>query len=126
MQRLPGKEPTQSWMCSGGARSPGNTEKGSLRGGGGALCSSFLQEATGRSLEDFDVLDVDEATPYLQGTLVLKAPEGPGHGFAVGPDHGAKVLVGVAGRYADLPWELHPLSLDEEEDQARKPRRHLF
>src|SRR5215210_8149535 len=32
----------------------------------------------------------------------------------------------VACGYADLPWDLHPLALDEKEDQARKPRWHLF
>src|SRR5829696_5019451 len=115
MQRLPGKEPTPIWMCSGG-RSPGNTE-GSLRGG--ALCSSFLQQAPGRTLEDFDVLDVDEATPELDGPVVLQAPESPGYSLAVGPYHGAQVLVGVASGYANLPWDLHSLALDEEEDEAR-------
>src|SRR5215210_7294213 len=116
-QRLPGTEPMRIWMCSGGARCPGNPES-SLRG---APCSSFLQEPPGRSLQGFDVLDVDDATPDLEGTLVLQAPECPRHSFAVGPDHGAKVLVGVAGWYANLPWDLLPLALDEEEDEARKP-----
>src|SRR5215218_9451136 len=109
-------------MCSG-ARGPGNPEQSSFLLG--ALFSSFLQEAPGRSLEGFDVIDVDEASPDLQSPLVLKPPESPGHSFAVGPDHGAKVLVAVAGWYADLPWDLHPLALDEKEDQASKPRWHL-
>src|SRR5215208_1266818 len=39
----------------------------------GALCS-FLQEATGRPFEGFDVIDVDEATPDLECSLVLQAP----------------------------------------------------
>src|SRR5215208_7603851 len=86
----------------------------------------ILQEASGRSLEGFDIIDVDEASPDLDRSLVLKAPECPGHSFPVGPDHGAKVLVSVAGGYADLPWGLHPLALDEKEDQARKPCWHLF
>src|SRR5215203_3089680 len=111
------------WMCSGGARRPGNAEEGRLLG---ALFSCFLQEAPGSSLEGLDVFDVDEATPDLQSPLVLKAPESPCHSFAVGPDHGTKVLVGVACGYADLSWDLHPLALDEKEDQARKPRWHLL
>src|SRR5215213_1738879 len=110
------------WMCSG-ERRPGNAE-GRLRGG--ALSLPFLQKPPGRSLEGLDVFDVDETPPDLEGPLVLKAPEGPGHGFAVGPYHGTKMLVGVACGYADLPWDLHPLALDEEEDQARKPRWYLF
>src|SRR5215210_189902 len=123
-QSLPGAEPMRIWVCSGGARSPGNPEESRLRGG--ALCSSFLQEPPGRSLEGFDVFDVDEASPDLQGPLVLKTPESPCHSFAVGPYHGAKVIVAVAGWYAYLPWDLHPLALDEEEDEASKPRWHLF
>src|SRR5215213_5710270 len=111
------------WMCSGGARRPGNPES-SLRGG--ALCFSFLQEAPGRSFQGLDVFDVDEASPDLEGTLVLKAPECPGHRLPVRPDHGAKVLVGVAGGYAYLPWDLHSLALDKKEDEARKPCWHLF
>src|SRR5215218_9281731 len=111
------------WRCSG-ARGPGNAEEGRLRGG--ALCSCFLQEAPGRSLEGFDVFDVDEASPDLQSPLILQPPESPGNSLPVGPYHGAEVLVGVAGGYANLPWDLHPLALDEEEDEARKPRRHLF
>ena len=86
----------------------------------------FLQEAPGRSLEGFDVIDVDEASPELQSSLVLKATESPCHRLPVGPDHGAKVLVGVAGWYTDLPWDLHPLALDEKEDEARKPCWHPF
>ena len=65
-----------------------------------------------------DVFDVDEASPELKSPLVLKTPEGPGHGFAVGPDHGAQVLVGVAGGYANLPGNLYPLALDKKEDEA--------
>ena len=105
-------------MCSGGARRPGNAEKCRLRGGGAPSYSFLLQEPPGRTLEGFDVIDVDEATPDLQGSFVLKAPEGPGHRLPVGPDHGAQVLVGVAGGYADLPWDLHPLALDEKEYEA--------
>src|SRR5215211_4666089 len=32
----------------------------------------------------------------------------------------------VAGRDANLPWDLHALALYEEEDEASKPRWHLF
>src|ERR671910_3337184 len=103
-------------MCSGAARRPGNAEQSSLLLG--ALCSSFLQEAPGRSLEGFDVIDVDEAAPDLQSPLVLKPPESPGHCLPVRPDHGAKVLVGVTSGYADLPGDLHPLALHEKEDEA--------
>src|SRR5829696_3172038 len=88
--------------------------------------SPFVQQAPGRSLEGFDVFDVDEASPDLEGSLVLQAPECPGHSLPIGPDHGAKVLMGVAGGYANLPWDLYPLALDEKEDEARKPCWHLF
>src|SRR5215208_4465908 len=111
-------------MCSGGARRPGNAEQSSLLLG--ALFSPFLQQAPGRSLEGFDVIDVDEASPDLQSPLVLKPSESPGHSLPVRSYHGAKVLVGVAGGYADLPWDLHPLALDEKEDEASKPRWHPF
>src|SRR5215212_9805870 len=111
------------WMCSGGARRPGNAEEGRLLG---ALCSSFLQEAPGRSFEGFDVFDVDDTSPDLQSTLILKPPESPGHSLPVRPDHGAKVLVSVACRDANLPWDLHPLALDEKEDEASKPCSHPF
>ena len=57
----------------------------------------FLQKAPGRSFQGFDVIYVDEASPELQSPLVLQPPECPGHCLPVGPDHGAKVLVGVAG-----------------------------
>src|SRR5215218_1369052 len=110
-------------MCSG-ARGPGSPEQSSLLLG--ALCSSFLQEAPGRPLKGFDVIYVDEASPELQSSLVLKPPESPGHRLPVGPDHGAKVLVGVTSGYADLPRDLHPLALDEKEDEASKPRWHPF
>src|SRR5215207_826173 len=109
-------------MCSG-ARGPGNAEQSSLLG---ALSSSFLQEASGSSFEGFDVIDVDEAPPDLQSSLVLQPPESSGHSLPIGTDHGAKMLVAVAGRYANLPWDLHPLALDEKEDEARKPRWHPF
>src|SRR5215213_3458216 len=109
-------------MCSG-ARGPGNAEQSRLLG---ALCSSFLQEAPGRSLEGFDVIDVDEASPDLQSPLVLKPPESSCHSLPIGPDHGAEMLVAVAGWYPNLPWSLHSLALDEKEDQARKPRWHLL
>src|SRR5215208_2776749 len=111
-------------MCSGAAIRPGNAEQSHLLLE--ALCSSFLQEAPGSSLEGFDVIYVDEASPDLDRSLVLKPTECPGHSFAVGPDHGAKVLVAIAGRYADLSGDLYPLALYEKEDQARKPCWHLF
>ena len=96
-------------MCSG-ERRPGNAEKG--RPLGGALSYfCFLQEPPGRPLEGIDVFDVDHATPDLQCSLVLKAPEGPRHGLPVGAYHGAEVLVGVAGRYAYLPRDLNPFAL---------------
>src|SRR5215212_3882567 len=113
-------------MCSGGARRPmGKCPRDAGSYLGEAL-SLFLQEAPGRSFQGLDVFDVDEASPDLEGTLVLKAPECPGHRLPVRPDHGAKVLVGVAGGYAYLPWDLHPLALDKKEDEARKPCWDLF
>src|SRR5215213_3943765 len=112
-------------MCSGRARRRGNTES-RLRGGGALSYSFLLQEPPCRPLEGLDVFDVDEATPELHSALVLQTSEGPGHRLAVGSYHGAEVLVCVAGGYPDLPWDLHPLALDEEEDEARKPRWYLF
>src|SRR5829696_4094515 len=88
--------------------------------------SPFLQQAPGSSFEGFDVIDVDETSPDLQSSLVLKPTESPCHSLPIGPDHGAQMLVGVAGRYADLPWDLHPLALYEKEDEARKPCWHPF
>src|SRR5215203_3115315 len=117
-QPLRGIEPTRSWMCSGRARRRGNTES-RLRGGGVLSYSFLLQEPPGSTLEGLDVLDIDEAPPELDGSLVLQASESPRHRLPIGPYHGAKVLVGVAGRYPDLPGDLHPLALDEEEDEAR-------
>jgi len=91
----------------------------------GEALSLFLQESPGSTLEGFDVFDVDDAPPDL-GTLVLKAPESPRHSLPVRPDHGAEVIVGVAGWYADLAGDLHSLALDKKEDEASKPRWHLF
>src|SRR5215208_1968982 len=86
----------------------------------------FLQEAPRSSFEGFDVIDVDETAPDLEGYLVLQPPECPCNSLPVRPDHGAKMLVGVAGGYANLPWDLHPLALDEKEDEASKPCWHPF
>jgi hypothetical protein len=110
------------WICSGEVRRPENGEESSLLG---ALSYSFLQKPPGSFLEGFDVFDVDEASPDLEGPLVLKPPESPGHSLPIGPDHGAKVLMSVACGYANLPWDLYPLALNEKEDQARKPCWHL-
>src|SRR5829696_526946 len=88
--------------------------------------SLFRQQAPGRSLEGFDVFDVDEASPDLQSPLFLQPPESPGNSLPVRPDHGAKVLMGVAGRYANLPWDLYSLALYEKEDEACEPRWHLL
>src|SRR5215212_2211809 len=88
--------------------------------------SLFPREAASSSLEGFDIFDVDEASPDLECPLILKAPESSGHSLPIGPDHGAYVLVGVAGGDANLTRHLHPLALDEEEDEASEPRRHLF
>src|SRR5215203_6926418 len=88
--------------------------------------SPFLQEASSSSLEGSQVFDVDVAPPDLEGTLVLQPPESSGHSLPVRPDHGAEVLMSVACGYANLPGSLHPLALDEEEDQASEPCWHLF
>src|SRR5215217_4533896 len=112
------------WMCYGEPRRPGNPEQSSLLLG--ALCSSFLQKPPGRSLEGLDVIDVDEASPDLQSPLVLQPPESSRHSLPVGPDHSAKVLMAVASGYPNLPGNLHPLALDEKEDQASKPCWHLL
>src|SRR5215207_6018411 len=91
-RRPPSTGRTRIWMRSGRARRSGRKWPRGAEGhsGGGGLFSSFLQETPGRPLEGFDVLDVDETSPDLECSLVLKTPEGPGHGFAVGPDHGAQ------------------------------------
>src|SRR5215203_361382 len=88
--------------------------------------SLFLQEASSSSLEGSQVFDVDEAPPDLEGTLVLQASECSCHSLPIGSDHGAKVLMSVACGYANLPGSLHPLALDEKEDQASEPCWHLF
>src|SRR5215216_4380263 len=49
----------------------------------------FLQEAPGHSFQGFDVIDVDETSPDLQSSLVLKPTECPCNSLPVGPDHGA-------------------------------------
>src|SRR5215207_9556926 len=49
----------------------------------------FLQEPPGSSLEGFDVIDVDEASPDLECSLVLQSPEGPGHSLPIRTYHGA-------------------------------------
>ena len=103
------------WICSGEVRRPENGEVSSLLG---ALCYSFLQKPPGSSLEGSQVIDVDEATPDLEGPLILQPPESPGHSLPIGPDHGAKVLMSVACGYANLPGSLHPLALDEEEEES--------
>ena len=91
----------------------------------GSLPSSSKRRSSS-SLESSEVFDVDEAPPELEGTLVLQASECSGHSLPIGPDHGAKVLMSVACGYANLPGSLHPLALDEEEDQASEPCWHLF
>src|SRR5215208_7648701 len=129
-QRLPGSWLAPIWIDSGAQTPPWEPWEARRRCLREALLREtlplFLQEAPRSSFEGFDVIDVDEASPYLQSSLVLKTPEGPGHRLPVRPYHGAKVLVGVAGGYANLPWDLHPLALDEKEDEARKPCWHPF
>src|SRR5215204_6297714 len=128
-QSLPGSWLAPIWIDSGAETLPWEPWEAQRQGLGEVLLREtsplFLQQAPGRSLEGFDVIDVDEAPPDLEGSLVLKPPESPGHSLPIGPDHGAKVLVTVAGWYANLPWDLHSLALDEKEDQARKPCWHL-
>src|SRR5215204_6355423 len=118
-QCLPGSGLAPIWIDSGAQTPPWEpwTARRCLR----EALPLFLQEAPGSSLEGFDVIDVDEATPDLDDPLVLQASESPRHRLPVGTDHGAQVLVGVAGRYADLSGDLHPLALDEEEDEASEP-----
>src|SRR5215211_4816105 len=119
-QCLPGSWLAPIWIDSGAETRPWEPWKARrcLREGG----PLFLQEAPGHSFEGFDVFDVDEAPPDLECPLILQPPESPGNSLPVRPDHGAKVLVGIAGGYADLRGDLYPLALDEEEDEARKPR----
>src|SRR5215213_7666743 len=124
-QSLPGSGLAPIWIDSGAQTrpwEPWEARRWCLREG----LPLFLQQAPGHSLEDFDVIDVDEAPPDLQSSLVLQSTECPRHSLPVGPYHGAKVLVGVAGGYANLPWDPNPLALYEEEDEASQPRWHLF
>src|SRR5829696_6974533 len=124
-QSLPGSGLAPIWIDSGAQTrpwEPWEARRWCLREG----LPLFLQQAPGRPFEGFDVIDVDEAPPDLHRSLVLEVPECPGHSLPIGPDHGAKVLMGVAGGYANLPWDLHPLALHEEEDEASKPCWHLF
>src|SRR5215211_3757566 len=123
-QCLPGSWLAPIWIDSGAQTRPWEPWK--VRRCLREALPLFLQEAPGRSLEGSDVIDVVEAPPDLEGSLVLEPPECPGHSLPIGPDHGAEVLVSVAGRYADLPGDLYSLALDEKEDEAREPCRHLF
>src|SRR5215213_2356779 len=129
-QSLPGSWHAPIWIDSGAQTPPWEPSEARRWCLGEVLLREalplFLQEPPGSSLEGFDVIDVDEAPPDLECSLVLQAPEGPGHRLPVGPDHGAKVLMSVAGGYANLPWDLYPLALYEKEDQASKPRWHLL
>src|SRR5215203_872765 len=127
---LPGSWLAPIWIDSGAKTLPWEPWEAQRRCLGEVLLREtfplFLQQAPGSSFEGFDVIDVDEAPPDLEGSLVLQPPESSGHSLPIGTDHGAKMLVAVAGRYANLPWDLHPLALDEKEDEARKPRWHPF
>src|SRR5215208_7016610 len=129
-QCLPGSWLAPIWIDSGAETRPWEPWEARRRCLREALLrealSPFLQQAPGSSLEGFDVIDVDEASPDLEGSLVLQASECPGHRLPVRPDHGAKVFVAVTSGYADLPWDLHPLALDEKEDEASKPCWHPF
>src|SRR5215211_2030575 len=49
----------------------------------------YLQQASGRPFEGFEVIDVDETAPNLECPLVLQASECPGHSLPIRPDHGA-------------------------------------
>src|SRR5215213_7515893 len=101
-RRPPGSWLAPIWIDSGAQTPPWEPWEARRRCLREAL-PLFLQQAPSRSFEGFDVIDVDEATPELEGSLILKAPECSRHRLPVGPDHGAQVLVGVAGGYADLP-----------------------
>ena len=50
---------------------------------------------TGDSLKGLDIPDVDDASPQLYGSFILKRGESPGNRLPVSPDHGAQTLVGV-------------------------------
>src|SRR5215211_4213054 len=129
-QCLPGSWLAPIWIDSGAETLPWEPWEGRRWCLGEVLLREtlplFLQQAPGSSFQGFDVIDVDEASPDLEGSLVLQPPESSGHSFPVRPDHGAKVLMSVACGYANLPGSLHPLALDEEEDQASEPCWHLF
>src|SRR5215208_3522374 len=100
-QSLPGSWLAPIWIDSGAQTRPWEPWEARRSCLGEVLLREtlplFLQQAPGSSLEGFDVIDVDEASPDLEGSLVLQPPECPGNRLPVRPDHGAKVLVGVAG-----------------------------
>ena len=73
---------------------------------------------TGDSPKSFDIPNVDEATPQLYCSFILKLGERPGYSLPVSPDHGAQTLVGVVMRYLDILKSLYPLSFAEKEDEV--------
>src|SRR5215212_824660 len=77
--------------------------------------------SSGGDLQGPRIPDADVAAIQLQCPGLPELGEGPGHGHALGADHGGQLLVGVAG--GDLVAALagdDPFALDEPEDQARQ------
>src|SRR5215204_1930291 len=75
--------------------------------------------ATSNSPKSFDIPNVDEASPQLYGSFILKRGESPGYSLSVSPDHGAQTLVGVVLGYLDILTSHYSLSFAEKEDEVR-------
>ena len=74
---------------------------------------------TGDSSKNFDITNVDEASPQFYGSFILKLGESPGNCLPVSPDHGAQTLVGVVMGYLDIRRSHYPLFFAEKEDETR-------
>jgi hypothetical protein len=67
---------------------------------GGAACSPQRSGSlpAGGPCEGVGIIDVDAAVPHLDTPALPQLRERTGDGLSVGPDHGGKLVVGVAGR----------------------------
>ena len=79
-----------------------------------SLCRDLRRvRVTSGSFKSLHILNMDEASPQLYGSLVLEQPESPGYRLPVGPDHGAQTLMGVMMGYLDVLTGLYTLSFTE-------------
>src|SRR5215216_5156466 len=82
--------------------------------------------ATGDSPKGLDITNVDEASPQLYCSFILKLGESPGYSLPVSSDHGAQTLVGVVLGYLDILTSHYPLSFTEKEDEIRQTGRNFL